>query len=377
MNTSLKNKKHKVAIIDIVGKKAGMNYYSSLLAKYLTLDKKHKPFIFSNFYNYSYNNIKHFEFFKTIHKPFFIKPFFLMYGFIKSYHKIKTLHIKNIIFHIFSYNIIIYKTLRKLKKINCNIILIVHDIETLESRNNIFFQKKILEISSHIVVHNQFSKHELNKIYTPQKTPIVIPHGNFIDIINHIPKNEAKRKLNLDLSTKYLLFFGQIKDSKGLEILLYALPKVRNNVKLIIAGNPWKTNIKKYDKIIEKLKLSEQIIRLYRFISDSERDILFNACECNILPYKKIYQSGVLLMSLSYGLPVIASNLEANREIITNNENGLLFNSNNSEHLAEKINFLLPNNNLQNKISTNAILTAQKYSWDKIANSYKNLFFYE
>ena len=179
------------------------------------------------------------------------------------------------------------------------------------------------------------------------------------------------------MSTKYLLFFGQIKDSKGLEILLYALPKVRNNVKLIIAGNPWKTNIKKYDKIIEKLKLSEQIIRLYRFISDSERDILFNACECNILPYKKIYQSGVLLMSLSYGLPVIASNLEANREIITNNENGLLFNSYNSEHLAEKINFLLPNNNLQNKISTNAILTAQKYSWDKIANSYKNLFFYE
>ena len=90
-----------------------------------------------------------------------------------------------------------------------------------------------------------------------------------------------------------------------------------------------------------------------------------------MLPYDLIFQSGVLLMSMSYGLPVVASRIPPFEEIIDDGINGILFEKDNTKDLAKKINYLMNDDNLLNKIPQKAINHMKNnYSWDHIAKDY-------
>ena len=92
------------------------------------------------------------------------------------------------------------------------------------------------------------------------------------------------------------------------------------------------------------------------------------------MPYELIFQSGVLLMSMSYGLPVVASHIPSFEEIIEDGKNGLFFENGNSDDLAKKLNALMNNNDLINEIPKNAInLMKSNYCWDSIAKGYVEL----
>jgi len=75
-----------------------------------------------------------------------------------------------------------------------------------------------------------------------------------------------------------------------------------------------------------------------RYIENEERDLFFRAANCLVIPYRKIFQSGVLIMGMSYLLPCIASDLPANRELIEDGTSGFLFENENSASLAETMN---------------------------------------
>ena len=75
----------------------------------------------------------------------------------------------------------------------------------------------------------------------------------------------------------------------------------------------------------------------YNHIPNEWVEAYYEAADLVVLPYKRIYQSGVLLLSMSYGRPVLTSDLPAFMEIIEHGENGFLFESENAEDLADKI----------------------------------------
>ena len=362
-----------LAIVDIVGVKGGINYYDNLLG--LEISKLNvKVSVYSSF-TAKTDNIKYYDFFKTDNKCKIIKAFNLYSSIKKTISSLKKTKTKNVIFHVFSFNFITYYIIHKLYN-KFNLILILHDITSLQGMDLLFIRKKIVtKYANKIVVHNNFSKNELSKVINiDQKKINIIPHGNYIDIVSpNISKSEARKKLCLDNSKKYLLFFGQIKESKGLEILLESIELLDDNVNLIVAGKPWKTKYDKYKSFVKSHNLNSRVIEKLHFINNEERDLFFKACDVCIIPYKKIYQSGVLLMAMSYGLPVIASDLEPNKEIIIDNNNGLLFKSESSSDLVKKINILLNDKNLHTLISKNSFKTMDKYSWKDIANKYNDL----
>jgi glycosyltransferase involved in cell wall biosynthesis len=96
-----------------------------------------------------------------------------------------------------------------------------------------------------------------------------------------------------------------------------------------------------YEQQIQSLGLNERVLSFIRYIENEERELFFKACDCVVLPYRKIFQSGVLLMSMSYEKPVIVSDLEANQEIILHGKNGLLFRSGDAGSLADCMNQLV------------------------------------
>lgn len=364
-------------IIDHVGIKAGMDYYSSSLAKAF-LENNTEVSICSNFIGIKQDKIVYKKFYEghtTSNKLFKLIKFSV--STVKSSFFAWRDKSDLVILHLFSADLVTLLLVFIPKLFGLKIAVISHDISSFADNDNALIQNIIYNtLSDFIIVHNQFSKNELLKSIALKDIGKlkVIKHGGYLDHINKaMSKEKARKDLNLDAEAKYILFFGQIKDVKGLDVLLEAMRFVPVNIKLIIAGKPWKNDFSIYSDLIKKYNLEDRIIMMIRFIEDDEREKLFYASDVNVIPYRIIYQSGVLLMAMSHGLPVIASDLPANKEIIIDNENGMLFESENANSLGDKINKFFKEN-IEKKLSKNSIKTIEdEYGWNNIATNYVKL----
>lgn len=366
-----------IAIVDHVGSKAGIDYYSLELLQglhYLDCD----CYYFSNEAATSHKNIqtiKVFERFTPEGKISKIKDYF--FGHLTAFRRCRNLGITNVILHSFAFGTKELVSVLLCRMFGFKITLIVHDISALAGNDKKWIRNLNLNSASHLVVHNHYSYIELKKLLSNinKKKLVIIEHGNFINLIDpKVSRQKSREQLRLDNDKKYILFFGQIKKVKGLETLLRALPLTDEKTHLIIAGKPWQTNFEEYQNLINRLNIQDRISLDIRHIEDEHREVLFKACDAIVLPYKKIYQSGVLLMAMSYSIPTIVSDLPPFEEVITDGKNGLIFSPNNEKALADKINQLFNDQEKQEMISRMSYHTAQtKYSWTDIAKKYCKL----
>lgn len=225
-----------------------------------------------------------------------------------------------------------------------------------------------------IIAHTPKIKNEIEQRFKIASNKIeIIPHG-----INIIPKSgvskEASREfLNINSEKKVLLCFGAIEPYKGIDILINSLKILLENDKryfLIIAGRSLNKNyFLQLDKLIKANKLQLYIKFDNKFIPDNEIEYYFRAADCLVLPYKAIYQSGVLFLSYSFGLPVIATRVGNFENDILEGKTGLLSEKNNPNDLANKIeNFYQSNLFLDANKTREFIINyaKEKYSWEKI-----------
>ena len=183
-------------------------------------------------------------------------------------------------------------------------------------------------------------------------------------------QKKAKEYFKISPNKKVLLFFGMIKKVKGLEILLKAFKNVvkkNNDIVLIIAGKVWKNDFSLYQSIIDKNNLNEYCIIHNRFIAQEKVSLYYNVADLVVLPYKKIYQSGVMLMAMSYDVPVLASDLPPIKEMIDDEVNGFLFASEDTDALSNKLNDILLKPKLLESVKINANkLIKKKFCWNTI-----------
>src|SRR5690606_35508610 len=166
--------------------------------------------------------------------------------------------------------------------------------------------------------------------------------------------------------------FGQIKKIKGLDILLDATLKIstefpEEKFKLVVAGRPWKIDKEYCKEKLKKLEESGKLVCRFGFIPDDELPHYLSAADLIVLPYRQVYQSGVLLLAMSLGCPVIASNIPGMAEIIKNDETGWLFRNEDFENLATTIQQALRSKEDRQKIALNARKCMEdQYSWADI-----------
>jgi D-inositol-3-phosphate glycosyltransferase len=368
---------NKVTIIDHVGKKAGMDYYSSSLAKGM-LSQGFEPTVYSNFVGIEEGKINYKPYFDGHSKgSTLVKLYHLVRAILKASTEAKRYKSKLVIVHLFSANIVTLLLVAIPKIFSLKTAVISHDVSSFIDNDNRLIKWLIYNLlADHIVVHNNFSYKELTESIEIKNTKkiAIIKQGGYLDLVIKNPNIDImKHELKLKKDIRYILFFGQIKKVKGLDILLESMTRVANDVHLIIAGKPWKDDFSRYDDLIRKYGLQGRVHKRVKFISDVERDKLFFCANVIVLPYLKIYQSAVLLMAMSYGLPIIASDLEANKEVIDNN-NGLLFKTGDSISLSNKINSFFTDESIGRELSYAAIQTIKlEYDWRKIAQQYISL----
>ena len=142
------------------------------------------------------------------------------------------------------------------------------------------------------------------------------PHPMFEHFGERKERTEACNALGLDPGTRYALFFGLIRDYKGLDTLIEAWAKFRRSGhKLLIAGEFYASR-DKYIDLIERLGLQDDIILHDHFIPDNEVANYFSVSDCVVLPYKTATQSGVTQIAYNFRTPIIVTDVGGLKEIV-------------------------------------------------------------
>jgi D-inositol-3-phosphate glycosyltransferase len=240
-------------------------------------------------------------------------------------------------------------------------------------------------LCDHIFVHTKKMKDELCQDFgVAEKAVTVIRHpinDAFPD--TDLTPSEAKRQLGLQENEKAVLFFGRIRPYKGIEHLLAAfhpLAANHSNYRLIIAGEP-KKGSEEYRNEIEQTVNTEftpgQIIMKMRFIPDDEMEVYLKAADVLILPYKEIFQSGVLFLAYSFGLPVVATDVGSFREEIVEGRTGFLCQPGDPAELAKAIETYFASDLYKNlKVRRQEIkdYADANHSWNAVADLTRNAY---
>jgi D-inositol-3-phosphate glycosyltransferase len=207
----------------------------------------------------------------------------------------------------------------------------------------------------------------------PQSKNKFLPHPVYSNFGPPIDKSEARRFLKLPENEKLILFFGFIRDYKGLDVLLQAMSLLKDDkgIKLIVAGEYY-SNSGKYADVIDKLGLKNQLYLFTDFIPTSEVKYYFSACDVVILPYRDATQSGIVQIAMNFHKPVIATNVGGLAEVISNNSTGFIVEKENPQKLADAIRKFY-NEEMEVQFVTNIKKETEKYSWNNFVEGIYDL----
>ena len=142
------------------------------------------------------------------------------------------------------------------------------------------------------------------------------PHPMFENFGERVAREEACDKLGLDCNYDYTLFFGLIRDYKGLDMLLEAWAEwMPENRKLLVAGEFYASK-EKYYEIIERFGLQDRVVMHEGFVADDDVCYYFSASDCLVLPYRTATQSGVTQIAYNFSLPMLVTNVGGLPEIV-------------------------------------------------------------
>jgi D-inositol-3-phosphate glycosyltransferase len=232
-------------------------------------------------------------------------------------------------------------------------------------------------LSDHIFVHSENIKSQLvSEFAIADRKVSAIPFG----INNTVPQTSisstaAKQHLGMNSGDKAMLFFGNIAPYKGLEYLVDAftqLVKDDESYRLIIAGEIKRCHDYWNDiqKTIAESEIGHRITSRIEYIPDEEAELYFKAADVLILPYARVFQSGVLFLGYSFGLPAIAADVGSLREEIIESETGFLFKPQDSSDLAKTIRQYFRSSlftELESRRRQIKQYANERYSWNKVA----------
>lgn len=271
---------------------------------------------------------------------------------------------------------------KKIKKMGVKLVVTVHDILPFNEK---FYDykshKQIYKLADKIIVQAKPNIDKINDLFKGIKHKVsYIPHGNFVDYVDIISKEQAREYLGIPEEKKVILFFGQIKKVKGLDILIKAFINLVNNTNdknlmLLVAGKVWEDNFDQYQEIIDESEVKEQIRLDIKYIPDNEICDYYCAADINVLPYKEVYQSGVVHLAYAYNKAVIATNVGSFPEVVVDGKSGLLVEKDNINELENAMKKIIYDNKvLEHMGSYGRAYIEKNFSWETIANSILSLY---
>jgi glycosyltransferase involved in cell wall biosynthesis len=306
--------KKTIYIIDFIGIHSGMQYYDDAFAGELSRIPDVNVIVLSNYAT------KPLE--KSFFKNFFVtgklkgilrllQGYLSLFGLIISKRKARFIYL--------AYGGYIDILLMTLTAFSRKITIDVHEVYALDFFNNQFirqsFQLLYRYLVKSVIVHSERSMQLLHQINYKGKI-FEVPHFKYSFNKAYDEKNVDIRILN-DIKTNRIniLFFGHIRHSKGIDILIEAFNSLSNDTQnklhLIVAGNDT-------DNILHQMDIqdNENVSIFARYIRDDELTFLFSKVDYVVLPYREVSQSGILEMAFYFRKPILASRISYFEQVL-------------------------------------------------------------
>ena len=198
------------------------------------------------------------------------------------------------------------------------------------------------------------------------------PHPMFENFGKAVERDEACRRIGIDPAQRYTLFFGLIRDYKGLDLLLKAWAKwMPDGRKLLIAGEFY-ASCEKYVALIEELGLQDRVVLHDRFIADEDVKYYFSAADALVLPYRTATQSGVTQIAYNFSLPMIVTRVGGLPEIVPDGRVGLVCEAD-AESIKEALERLYEGDTLQ-RLKANFAQERKRFSWSAMCDRLEEVY---
>ena len=203
--------------------------------------------------------------------------------------------------------------------------------------------------------------------FTDNQNKIMLPHPVYNIFGESVSRSMGIEKLNLDVHSKYILFFGLIRGYKGLDLALKAMQDSRIKelgIKLIVAGEFYDKQ-EKYSELLEATKAS---VLLYdHYIPQEEVRYYFAAADCVVQPYKTATQSGITQVAYNFNKPMIVTNVGGLPEIVAHEKVGYVTALNETSIADAIVRFYAENK--KSEFEKNVELDKVKFSWEHFIDS--------
>ena len=230
--------------------------------------------------------------------------------------------------------------------------------------NDLLARRFLSRIASIKIVHSKYTIEEMSSLGLDINNVRVIPIGNYIGVYkNNINKAKARKLLNLGKNDFVFLYFGRIDSYKGVENLLKIFSKLNHSkIKLVIAG---KCTNPRLQKILSFYKSFPNIIINDQFIPDKDIQLYFNAADIAVYPFEKVTTSSAVMLSLSFGIPVIYPNFGNLKDLPENV--GYSYEPDDPNGLKKCLSKAIEKKENLKILSSNAFIYSKRLSWDKIS----------
>ncbi|HIW65044.1 MAG TPA: glycosyltransferase [Candidatus Alistipes intestinipullorum] len=209
-----------------------------------------------------------------------------------------------------------------------------------------------------------------------QAPALFSPHPLFENFGERLERSEACVRLGLDPSCRYVLFFGLIRDYKGLDLLLDAWARLRREGqtqgrRLIVAGEFY-TAKEPYLRQIAEAGLQDEVVLHDRFIPDEEVRYYFSAVDFVVQPYKTATQSGVTQIAYQFCLPMVVTRVGGLPEIVPDGRVGYICEPT-AEGVAAAICRMFEGDTLE-RFRLNCVEERRRFSWEEMCNRILELY---
>lgn len=233
-----------------------------------------------------------------------------------------------------------------------------------------FLTKMTLKNADYIIAHSKSDESILlNMLLHAQIKVNPHPAYNFFKI-KDMSMETARGILNIGNDTKVLLFFGLIREYKGLKHLLNAMPEIvkkLGDVKLLIAGD-FSEDKEKYTSMIEALQIQSNVDVYAGHIPIPEVEKFFAACDIVVLPYESATQSGVIQAAYGFSKPVLATNVGGLPDAVDHMRTGYIVEPMNPTAIAESVIDYFEKQRKE-EFSMHIEEAAYRFSWDRMAET--------
>ncbi|HHB78365.1 MAG TPA: glycosyltransferase [Saprospiraceae bacterium] len=199
--------------------------------------------------------------------------------------------------------------------------IVPHESRPGDRQLSLYFTKQV----DRFVVLSKFVGEQLKDFITTQPIDFA-PHPIYDNYGEKVDKALAIKHLGLDPSQRYILFFGFIRDYKGLDLLLEAMATDtlrKQNIQLIVAGEYY-SNEEKYQDLIDQLRIKDKLKLFNNFIPNDEVKYYFSAADLVVQTYKSATQSGISQIAMHFEVPMVVTDVGGLKEIVLDQVNGYI-----------------------------------------------------